>query len=239
MIKGIDYFRGFLLRFSIIICIIQSNKTREKMKRITKLVLVALLAVTSVDAKEVFGLQKQYLENAKKAKVKVSAYDLDNAIISTVNVFQKKGGAYRSAKPTEKENTKGFLKVQLKEAIASYQIDVKVDIGNACRMYTVTAPLTIVLKSSSGNDLSINLEEGRAWVNDSSLDKISLCEKINTISVASIEDEIVVSINGKDKLLIEDETFTDLKEVSILLTTVSVNSRKYVDELYDLSISGK
>ena len=128
--------------------------------------------------------------------------------------------------------------MQLKKALSSYQVDVKIKIGYAARNYA-EAPFSIVLKSSTGNDISLNFLEEKVWMNDSKLDKINFNGKINMISIAKIENEIVATINGKSKLYIEDETFTDLKEVSIPFTSVKQDYNRFSDELFDLSIAGE
>jgi hypothetical protein len=88
-------------------------------------------------------------------------------------------------------------------------------------------------------DFGVNIGRNKIQVHDTILDKIEFCamQSVITVSIANNEDEeIVIALNGKDVIFIEDETFIDLKEVTIPLHYITSYS---ITELYDLSISGE
>ena len=175
------------------------------MNLIKKLLLVSVLLINTTYAQDVFNLQAQYLEYAKKGNFKPAWYDLENAIVSTVDIQQLKDASYSA-----KDGQKGSITLTLKKSITDFAITFNI-------VYADSNP-TIIIKSSNNQEVGIKLSNSTLYIQGKKLELgVGSRGSLQTITIRKVGPEIGLVFNGDKKLYVDIEDFKDLKEIYIPL----------------------
>lgn len=206
------------------------KKENKNMKKLAKVVLIGLLAVSSINAKEIFNLQDQYFEKAHKGDYGAALYDLKEVTVSTVNIIQSKS----SGRYFTREGESGSISIKLKQSVTNFNVSVKANYGSI----TKGRNAILTLKSDTGKEYTLSFYDDKIIMNNKEIIIKGYDDEILNTNIEKNGDTITCSINGKIVLAQDIKDFSTLKSIEKSISYYSTSFKLY-DSLYGISILGE
>jgi len=176
------------------------------MKQIKKLVLVSLLFVSSLGAKELlFDLRAQDYSNAEKQEQKMAKYKVNDKIILETNIMKaKKGGFYF----TDSSKIDGHINIELTKPIKNWKFNLDITYYT----YNNGMKRLLIFNDKFGENIILEFYKTGFTINGKEY-KANIHKERMLISIKKDDKNVYILINSQ-KIYTSTIDFDNLKSIS-------------------------
>lgn len=174
------------------------------MKSLIKLVLVGLLAVSSLNAKEIlFDLRAQDFSNAVKQEQKMTKYKISDKIILETNANKSSKGYYYTA-----NNIKGLINIEVNKKISNWKYNLDI----TYHTYFENKKRLIIFTDKFGENIILEFYKKGFTINGKEY-KANTNKEHMLISIKKESTNLSISINSQ-KIYTSTIEFDNLKFIN-------------------------